>query len=35
LIALAARAVGIPLASRDRRALNTYRLLGVSVELLG
>lgn len=35
LIALAARSAGIPLASRDRRALNTYRLLGASVEVLG
>lgn len=35
LVALAARSAGLPLASRDRRALNTYRLLGVSVESLG
>ncbi|MGB6059987.1 MAG: PIN domain-containing protein [Microthrixaceae bacterium] len=35
LVALAARSAGLPLASRDRRALNTYRLLGVPVELLG
>lgn len=35
LVALAALSAGLPLASRDRRALNTYRLLGVSVELLG
>jgi len=34
LVALAARSAGLPLASRDRRALFTYRLLGVSVELL-
>src|SRR5262245_9563280 len=27
LVALAARSAGLPLASRDRRALNTYRLL--------
>lgn len=33
LIALAARSAGVSLASRDRRALNTYRLLGVRVEL--
>lgn len=35
LVALAARPAGVPLASRDRRALNTYRLLGVPVEVLG
>lgn len=35
LVALAARAAGIPLATRDRRARNTYRLLGVSVEMFG
>ncbi len=35
LVALAARSAGLPLASRDRRALNTYRLLGVPVEVLG
>ena len=35
LVALAARSAGLPLASRDRRALNTYQLLGVSVEVLG
>lgn len=35
MVALAARSAGLPLASRDRRALNTYRLLGVSVESLG
>lgn len=35
LVALAARSAGLPLASRDRRALNTYRLLGVSVEVVG
>lgn len=34
LVALAARAVGLPLATRDGRARNTYRLLGVTVELL-
>lgn len=35
LVALAARSAGIPLATRDRRARSTYRLLGVSVEMLG
>lgn len=35
LVALAARAAGLPLASRDRRAQSTYRLLGVSVEMIG
>lgn len=35
LVALAARSAGLPLASRDRRAMNTYRLLGASVEWLG
>lgn len=35
LVALAARSAGLPLASRDRRALNTYQLLGVPVEVLG
>jgi predicted nucleic acid-binding protein len=35
LIALAARAAGVPIASRDRRAQNTYRLLGVQVEPIG
>ncbi|MEZ5143549.1 MAG: PIN domain-containing protein [Acidimicrobiales bacterium] len=34
LVALAARSTGLPLASRDRRALSTYRLLGVPVEVL-
>ena len=34
LIALAARSAGLPLLSRDRRALSTYRLLDVPVELL-
>lgn len=33
--ALAARSMGLALASRDRRARDTYRLLGVRVELLG
>lgn len=35
LIALAALSAGLPLASRDRRALSTYRLLGVPVEMIG
>lgn len=35
LIALAARAAGLPLASRDRRAQSTYQLLGVQVEMIG
>ena len=35
LIALAARAADLPLASRDRRARDTYRLLGVVVEMIG
>jgi len=35
LIALAARSADLPLASRDRRALATYSLLGVPVELIG
>ncbi|MDQ3757200.1 MAG: type II toxin-antitoxin system VapC family toxin [Actinomycetota bacterium] len=34
LIALAAKPVGAPLASRDRRAEGTYRRLGVPVEML-
>jgi predicted nucleic acid-binding protein len=34
LIALAARSAGLPLATRDRRARSTYRLLDVPVELL-
>lgn len=33
LVALAARAAGIPLLTRDARALGTYALLGVDVEL--
>lgn len=35
LIALAALSAGLPLASRDRRAQSTYRLLGVPLEMLG
>ena len=34
LVALAALSAGLPLASRDRRALSTYRLLGVPVEMV-
>lgn len=34
LVALAARAARLPLASRDRRARSTYRLLGVPVEMI-
>lgn len=34
LVALAARSARLPLATRDHRALNTYRLLGVSAEML-
>jgi len=34
LVALAARAAGLLLASRDRRAASTYRLLGVTAELV-
>jgi toxin FitB len=35
LVALAALSAGLPLASRDRRAKSTYRLLGVAVEMIG
>lgn len=35
LVALAALSAALPLASRDRRALSTYRLLGVPVETIG
>lgn len=35
LVALAARASRLPLATRDRRAQGTYRLLGVSVQTIG
>jgi toxin FitB len=35
LIALCARAAGLELISRDKRAARTYRSLGVSFELLG
>lgn len=34
LVGAAAREHGLPLATRDRRALDTYRALGVDVELL-
>ncbi len=34
LVGLAAMAAGLPLATRDVRALGTYRSLGVDVELL-
>lgn len=33
LVALAARSAGLPVATRDRRAQSTYRLLDVAVEL--
>lgn len=35
LVALAARSVGLPPATRDRRAQSTYRLLDAPVEILG
>ena len=35
LIGAVAAEHGLPLATRDRRALETYRALGVEVELLG
>ncbi|MBK5221372.1 MAG: PIN domain-containing protein [Acidimicrobiia bacterium] len=35
LVALAARAAGLPLGTRDRRAQSTYQLLGVQVEMIG
>jgi predicted nucleic acid-binding protein len=35
LVALAALAHGLPLGTRDARALGTYRALGAAVELLG
>lgn len=35
LVALAARSARLPLASRDRRALSTYQLLGVAIEVIG
>lgn len=34
LVALAALSAGLPLASRDRRARSTYRLLGVPVDMI-
>jgi toxin FitB len=35
LVALAARAAGLPLATRDRRARSTYERLGATVEMIG
>lgn len=35
LIALAAKSVDLPLATRDRRARSTYHLLDVTVEMIG
>ena len=35
LVALAARAADVPLATRDARALGTYTSLGVRVEIVG
>jgi predicted nucleic acid-binding protein len=34
LVGLAARAAGVPLATRDARALGTYAALGVEVEVI-
>ena len=34
LVGLAARAAGVPLATRDARALGTYTALGVAVEII-
>jgi predicted nucleic acid-binding protein len=34
LVGAAAREHGLPLATRDRRALDTYRVLGIEVEVL-
>ncbi|MGH9064829.1 MAG: type II toxin-antitoxin system VapC family toxin [Acidimicrobiales bacterium] len=34
LVGAVARTTGLPLATRDRRALDTYRALGVDVELV-
>ena len=34
LVGLAARAAGVPLATRDARALGTYTALGVEVEVI-
>jgi hypothetical protein len=34
LVGLAARAAGVPLATRDARALGTYAALGVDVEIV-
>ena len=35
LVGLAARAAGVPLATRDARALGTYTALGVRLEVIG
>ena len=35
LVGQAAATHGLPLASRDRRAIETYRAVGASVELIG
>ncbi len=35
LVALAARSARVPLATRDRRAQSTYRLLDLTVEFVG
>ena len=35
LVGAVARDVGLPLATRDRRALDTYRALDVEVEVIG
>jgi predicted nucleic acid-binding protein len=35
LVGACAKAHGLPLATRDRRALETYRVLGVELEFLG
>lgn len=35
LVAAAARSAGLPLITRDRRAMPTYAVLGVEVELVG
>lgn len=34
LVGLAARAAGVPLATRDARALGTYAALGIEVEII-
>lgn len=35
LVGATAREHGVPLATRDRRAISTYRALGVAVEVVG